>query len=360
MVASVPHPAARSPHARDGLVGFRYRRYADGFLAVAMRYARKPIKQAVISPSALSLMYPAEGLTGYSREAFIDDLLREHEIEVRRCLEKGAHCVQIDFTEGRLAMKMDPKGDLLHSFIDLNNLALSRFSAAERKSIGVHTCPGGDRDSTHSADVDYAELLPSLFELKVGNFYIALAGERDRKPVLKIIRQCLKPDQRVFVGVIAPIDPRVDTPEEVRDRVLQAADYIPADRLGTTERLRLLAVLRRHLHEPRYRFRGNSRTGARHCARLAHDTGRVTVQQEDEDARLRSVALQNAQTILLARQRAEQELIRAKEALELNPVTFVEAAIETVRPAAEAKAIRLEKRLDPSAGPLSGDPNRLQ
>jgi 5-methyltetrahydropteroyltriglutamate--homocysteine methyltransferase len=214
---------------------FRYKRYADGFLAVAMRYARRPIKQAVISPSALSLMYPAEGLPGYSREAFIDDLLREHEIEVRRCLEKGAHCVQIDFTEARLAMKIDPRGDLLHSFIDLNNLALSRFSAAERKSIGVHTCPGGDRDSTHSADVDYSELLPSLFELKVGNFYIALAGERDRKRVLKIIRQYLKPDQRVFVGVIAPIDPHVDTPEEVRDRVLEAADYIPADRLGTTD-----------------------------------------------------------------------------------------------------------------------------
>ncbi|MGZ8212161.1 MAG: hypothetical protein ACXWUH_16770 [Burkholderiales bacterium] len=49
------------------------------------------------------------------------------------------------------------------------------------------------------------------------------------------MRQCLKPDQRVFVGVIAPIDPRVDTPEEVRDRVLEAADYIPADRLGTTD-----------------------------------------------------------------------------------------------------------------------------
>ncbi|MGZ8156200.1 MAG: hypothetical protein ACXWUK_12950 [Burkholderiales bacterium] len=49
------------------------------------------------------------------------------------------------------------------------------------------------------------------------------------------MRQCLKPDQRVFVGVIAPIDTRVDTPEEVRDRVLEAAEYIPADRLGTTD-----------------------------------------------------------------------------------------------------------------------------
>ena len=33
---------------------------------------------------------------------------------------------------------------------------------------------------------------------------------------------------------------------------------------------------------------------------------------------LRSVALQNAKSILLARQRAEQELVRAKEALELK------------------------------------------
>ena len=51
-------------------------------------------------------------------------------------------------------------------------------TAEERQRIGVHTCPGGDRDSTHSADVDYEELLPSLFELKVGNFYVALAGEK--------------------------------------------------------------------------------------------------------------------------------------------------------------------------------------
>jgi 5-methyltetrahydropteroyltriglutamate--homocysteine methyltransferase len=126
-------------------------------------------------------------------------------------------------------------GNLLHSFIDLNNLALSRFSAEERKRIGVHTCPGGDIDSTHSADVDYAELLPSLFELMVGNFYIALAGEKDRDRVLKMIRDYMKVDQRVFVGVVAPIDPRDETPEEVRNRVLEAARYIPVGQLGTTD-----------------------------------------------------------------------------------------------------------------------------
>jgi 5-methyltetrahydropteroyltriglutamate--homocysteine methyltransferase len=39
----------------------------------------------------------------------------------------------------------------------------------------------------------------------------------------------------IFVGVIAPIDPRVETPEEVRDRVLEAARYIPVEQLGTTD-----------------------------------------------------------------------------------------------------------------------------
>ena len=132
-------------------------------------------------------------------------------------------------------MKIDPTGGLLHSFIKLNNLGLSRFTTAERARIGVHTCPGGDCDSTHSADVDYAELLPSLFELKAGIFYVALAGEREPKRALTIIRNHLKPDQRVFVGVIATIDPRVETPEDVRDRVLRAAEYIPLEQLGTTD-----------------------------------------------------------------------------------------------------------------------------
>jgi 5-methyltetrahydropteroyltriglutamate--homocysteine methyltransferase len=147
----------------------------------------------------------------------------------------GAHKVQIDFTEGRLAVKLDPSGRLLNSFIDLNNLALSRFTANERKRIGVHTCPGGDRDSTHSAEVDYAELLPSLFELQAGNFYVSLAGEPDRGRVLKIIKKHMRPDQQIFVGVVSPINPRIETPEEIRDQILEAAEYIPVEQLGSTD-----------------------------------------------------------------------------------------------------------------------------
>ena len=158
---------------------FRYKCRADSYLDVALRYAHVPVKQAVISPSALSLMYPADEIPGYSREQFIDDLLREHETEVRRCLRQG-RAQGPDRLHGGTAGGQDRslRAGLLNSFIDLNNLALSRFSAEERKRIGVHTCPGGDRDSTHSADVDYAELLPSLFELKAGNFYMRWPAKR--------------------------------------------------------------------------------------------------------------------------------------------------------------------------------------
>ena len=118
-------------------------------------------------------------------------------------------CRSISLKED-LRSNLDPSRQLLNSFIDLNNQVLDRFSPEERKRLGVHTCPGGDQDSTHSADVDYAEILPSLFELKVTNFYIQLASERDRPRVLKIIQEHAKTNQRMFIGVIDPINPSVE------------------------------------------------------------------------------------------------------------------------------------------------------
>ena len=213
---------------------FRYATYASSYLAAARKHARTPLKQAVISASALSLLYPADGIPGYSREAFLDDLVREAQTDIRRCLDAGA-TVQIDFTEGRLAVKLDPSKNLLNSFVDLNNRVLESFTAEERRRLGVHTCPGGDQDSTHSADVDYAELLPSLFRLNVSNFYVQLSSEKDRPRVLGILGEHARGDRRVFVGVTDPIDPSVETPEQVRDRVLEAAKFIDSEHLGTTD-----------------------------------------------------------------------------------------------------------------------------
>jgi 5-methyltetrahydropteroyltriglutamate--homocysteine methyltransferase len=75
---------------------FRYKTHAACYLKAAKRYARNPLKQAVISASALSLLYPQSGIPGYSGEEFRADLVREAEADIRQCLEQGAHSVQVD------------------------------------------------------------------------------------------------------------------------------------------------------------------------------------------------------------------------------------------------------------------------
>ncbi len=214
---------------------FRYGVKADRFLREAIEIARAPVKQAVIAPSALSLLYPQQGVPDYDEQQFLDDLVDESSSEIRACLDAGAYVVQLDFTEGRLAVKLDPSKALLRRFVDINNRVLERFSDAERQRIGIHTCPGADEDAAHSSDVDYAELLPDLFRIRAGRFYMALAGEQDRRRVLGIVRETSRDDQRVFVGVIDPNNPSIETADEVMERVLEAAEFVPLARLGTTD-----------------------------------------------------------------------------------------------------------------------------
>jgi methionine synthase II (cobalamin-independent) len=225
---------------------FRYKTYAAEYVKRAKAMAKKPLKQAVIAPSMLSLLYPLDGeVPGYTREQFYEDLCNECEKDIRQCFAAGAKHVSIDFTEGRLACKNDPRNpwtgrDMLSQFIDLNNCVINRFTADERKNIGIHTCPGGDCDATHSAEVDYAELLPSMFKMNAGYFLMQLASEKDKEHVYKLCGQYIREDaegipQVCFIGVINPLNPRVETPQQVRDDLLLASKHIPKERLGSTD-----------------------------------------------------------------------------------------------------------------------------
>jgi 5-methyltetrahydropteroyltriglutamate--homocysteine methyltransferase len=214
---------------------FHYQNYASSYLEKAQQLTSLPVKQAVIAVSAISLLYPQQGIEGYSQEQFINDLLNEAEADIRKSLNSGAYKVQIDFTEARLALKLDPSGGVLKSFIDLNNAVLNRFSEEERKKIGVHSCPGGDHDSTHSADIPYESLLPLLFQLNAGNFYLEFAGEKDKHAVLSSIKENLKPTQRIFLGVTDVLKPGIESPKEILDTILEAVEFIPIEQFGTTD-----------------------------------------------------------------------------------------------------------------------------
>jgi methionine synthase II (cobalamin-independent) len=225
---------------------FRYKTFASEFVEKNREIASRPVKQAVIAPSMLMLLYPLEGeIDGYSREQFLSDLCDEVEKDIRRCFDAGAVRVSVDFTEGRLANKNDARNpwtgkNMLQEFIDLNNRVIDRFSPEERRNIGIHTCPGGDCDSVHSKDVPYEMLLEHMFDINAGYFLIQCASEEDKEKVYELCGRYSRDDadgvaQVCFMGVINPLTPDVETPEQVRDDLLLAAKHIPVERLGATD-----------------------------------------------------------------------------------------------------------------------------
>ncbi|MDQ3659487.1 MAG: hypothetical protein M3454_00195 [Actinomycetota bacterium] len=230
------------------LVGgpFRYKTHVGDILAKSIKHATKPMKQAVIAPSMLCLLYPLnEEVPGYSRDEFEADLVDECEQDIRSAFAAGAVRVSIDFTEGRLATRDDARNPwtgagMLPHFIELNNRVLDRFSAEERVNIGVHTCPGGDRDSVHSADVPYSNLLPEMFKLNAGYFLMQFSSERDKDPVLEMIGKESRDDangvpQMCYIGVISGQSPRAESPQEICDVLVRAANFIPKERLASTD-----------------------------------------------------------------------------------------------------------------------------
>jgi methionine synthase II (cobalamin-independent) len=225
---------------------FHYKTYAGDLLAKSIKYASKPMKQAVIAPSMLALLYPLnEDVPGYTRDQFEGDLVKECAKDVRKAFDAGAARVSIDFTEARLALREDPRNpwtgaNMLPHFIDLNNRVLDQFTAQERVNIGIHVCPGGDRDSVHSADVPYEGLLQELFKLNAGYFLMEFSSERDKDPVYEAVGKYSRDDangvpQFVYFGVTSGQSPRPESPQEIADLLIRAANFMPKERIGSTD-----------------------------------------------------------------------------------------------------------------------------
>jgi len=87
--------------------------------------------------------------------------------------------------------------------------------------------------------VPYNNLLPTMFKMNAGYFLIQLKSERDKDPVFKSIGENLRDAngvaQMAYLGVINPLNPRVENPEEVRDDLVRAANFMPKEQMGSTD-----------------------------------------------------------------------------------------------------------------------------
>ena len=215
---------------------FRFKTYASSFLETARQFTQIPLKQAVISASLLSLLYPQEGIPGYPARTFLDDLVAEAVTDIRGCLNEGAFKVQIDFTEARLSLKLDPSGGLLQQFIGLNNRVLGQFSASERtqnrSAYLSRRRPGRNPQRRRGLCGPAAKPLQSQRRQ-----FLHPARKREG-PAARAQINPASTARRIKRSSWASSIPSILTsrlPQEVRDRVLEAAEFIPLERLGTTD-----------------------------------------------------------------------------------------------------------------------------
>jgi PAS domain S-box-containing protein len=156
----------------------------------------------------------------------------------------------------------------------------------------------------------------------------------------------LQGQPRQFVGVIEDITALKNAQQGER---LARAE---AERMGELKD-EFLATLSHELRTPLSAILGWSQVIARRP--MSPEELKRAVEVIERNAR--------AQTRLIEDLLDMSRITSGKVRLDVQPVepaAFIEAALETVRPAADAKRIRLEKVLDPSAGPISGDASRLQ
>ena len=158
-------------------------------------------------------------------------------------------------------------------------------------------------------------------------------------------------------GAVPGNTTRVQEVEEVRRAFADAAALVSQRAAEAAEANRakdeFLAVLSHELRTPLNAVYGWARmlqSGQVSEARKAHALD-VIVRQS------------NAQVQLIDDLLDVSRMITGKMRLDVRPVDLkgvVEQALDTARPAAEAKEIRIQSVLDPRAGPVSGDPDRLQ
>ncbi|KAK8191541.1 hypothetical protein HDK77DRAFT_72271 [Phyllosticta capitalensis] len=218
---------------------FRYKTYAYDMLRASMRFATKPMKAAVIAPSMMYLLYVGE-VPGYPKHLFVKDIINECVKDIRGCFASGAVRVSIDFTEGRFACQAGSPPNLIDVFVELLDAVVAHFTPRERRNIGLHTCPGGDCDTRHSDFQSYYLLLPKLLKVKVGYFLMQMKSEPNQERLFKLIGKHLPREVDgfrpvAFIGVINPLTPHVEKPEDVADLLIEASIYIPVDQLGATD-----------------------------------------------------------------------------------------------------------------------------
>jgi methionine synthase II (cobalamin-independent) len=201
---------------------FRYKTYASEFVEKNKKIATRDVKQAVIAPSMLMLLYPLEEeIEGYGASSSSPtSATKSRRTSASASPRRGARLDRLHRgparEQERLAQPVDRQGHAagVHRPQQPGHRPLL---AEERRTSASTPAPAATCDSVHSKEVPYEKLLSKMFQLNAGYFLIQCASEDDKETVYKLCAQYSREDadgvpQVCFMGVINPLDPEVETP----------------------------------------------------------------------------------------------------------------------------------------------------
>jgi PAS domain S-box-containing protein len=191
----------------------------------------------------------------------------------------------------------------------------------------------------------------------------AVEGEHCYEQMQQAVRISPLSHEGRIIGTLTIIDDvteRVAREAELQDQIEERSRLLTSEKLARNEAERanrlkdeFLATISHELRNPL-----NAILGWAHMMRL----GKLNAANTE---RAIETIYRNAksQTQLVADLLDVSRIISGKLRLDVRSVdliSIVTAAIDSIRPAAEAKSIRVQTMLDPATGPISGDADRLQ
>ena len=196
-----------------------------------------PAKVTIISAQQAAAYFDAEKSKGaYTTiDAYLADLVDILKTEVEELIRLGCTYIQIDspqytglldpgIREGYRKRGNDPD-KLLDRCIELDNAVIGNHPGV---TFGLHMCRGNNQ-SKYYASGGYDPIASVFKRTKFNNFL--LEYDDDRSGGFEPLKH-VPEDRTVVLGLITSKKPKLESKDELKQRIEEASKYVPMDRLA--------------------------------------------------------------------------------------------------------------------------------
>jgi 5-methyltetrahydropteroyltriglutamate--homocysteine methyltransferase len=175
-----------------------------------------------------------------TRRDFVNEIGEMLKNEIRALVEDGVSYIQLDslhyverVADTTIRPRMLEEGEdpdaYLDELIEVDNAVLDVAKESGRVTVGMHMCRGNNRSAWH-AEGSYEPIAEKAFnQLHVDRFL--LEYDTERAGGFEPLRFMPK-DKAVVLGLISSKEPALESIDDLRRRVEEAAKYVPIENLA--------------------------------------------------------------------------------------------------------------------------------